>query len=573
MKGALERLADGLWLTLSLSAASLLAPRAAPILLPLALALFLAAPSLARRRKRPRWLTHAALLLLLFACGWTVYDQPGAPLDLFEDGVLLAPAQTYGMGGRPYIDTYPLHGWGADGGLDAFVFRIFGPTLETFRLRRAALTALGLPLLYAASFLLFGDSLWAGIGVLLSLSFCPFLSERQIPALLVLCLLLRAARTRRVADWIVSGALAGAALFFSFDFGLIVLSGGLAAALLVPVLGSGLRWRSPVSSALCFLAGAATGALPFLLRLAQQGAVRAFFLVSFVEIPATIIDTWGLPVDSASAIAAESGPVRFLVLLATGREMPALFLLLLLASGVTILLFRAARRSLEPLDLAAAASIAVAAVALRGALGRADAGHLALYGVLAGPPAAWILYRAAHVRRHRILLTGAVLAILAARLEPLRALAAQWNAIAGAPAARASAASDPRVARSGSATLPSGEARELAALKRVFDAMPPSQTFFDFANEPALYFLFDRKPPVRYCCVPFYETEEKQLEVIEALERVRPPLAILADGSGRDAFDGVPNRERVPRVAAYLDAHYEPYAEVYGRRIARRREP
>jgi hypothetical protein len=573
MRRALQRLADVSWLPLSCSAASLLAPRAAPALLPLALALFIAAPFFLRHRETPRWLARIALLLFLFACGWTVYHQPGAPLDLFEDGVLLSPAQTYAMGGRPYIDTYPLHGWGADGGLDAFVFRVFGPTLETFRLRRAALTALGLPLLAAASFLLLGDSLWAGIGLLLSLSFCPFLSERQIPALLVLCLLLRAARTRRPADWIFSGALAGVTLFFSFDFGVIVLLGGLVAAILLPVLECGWCWRPPVRGGLCFLGGAAAGAFPLLLRLAQHGAVRAFFLVSFVEIPATIIDTWGLPVDSASAIAAESGAVRFLLLLATGHEMPSLFLLLLLASGGTILLFRAAHRSLEPLDFAAAASIAVAAVALRGALGRADAGHLALYGVLAGPPAAWILYRAAHARRHRILLTGIVLATLLARLEPHRALTVQWNAIAGATGTRAAAAFDPHVPKSGRATLPAGEARELAALKQVFDSMPPGQTFFDFANEPALYFLFDRKSPVRYCCVPFYETEEKQLEVIAALERVRPPLAILAGGTPRDAFDGISNRERVPRVAAYLDTHYEPYTEVFGRRIARRRGP
>ena len=573
MRRALHQLADASWLPFSGSAAALLAPRAAPILLPLALALFLATPFLPHHSESPRWLSRAALLLFLFTCGWTVFHQPGGPLDLFEDGVLLAPAQTYGMGGRPYIDTYPLHGWGADGGLDALVFKIFPPTLETFRLRRAALTALGLPLLAVASFLLLGDLLWAGIGLLLSLSFCPFLSERQVPALFVLCLLLRASRTRRPADWIFSGVSAGASLFFSFDFGLIVLAGGLVAAALVPVLESGWRLRPPVRGGLLFLAGAGAGALPFLLRLAHEGAVRAFFEVSFVEIPSTIIDTWGLPVDSASAIAAESGAVRFLLLLTSGRQMPSLFLLLLLASAGTILLFRAARRSLEPLDFAAATSIAVAAVALRGALGRADAGHLALYGVLAGPPAAWVLFRAAHARQHRILLTGVVLAIFLARLEPHRALEVQWNAVAGAARFRAAAARDPRVERGGGATLPAGEARELHALKRIFDAMPAGATFFDFANEPALYFLFDRKPPVRYCCVPFYETEEKQLEVIAALERLRPPLAILAGGSWRDAFDGVSNRERVPRVAAYLDAHYEPYTVVFGRQIARRRQP
>ncbi len=573
MKGGLSRLADASGLSLLLSAAALVAGRAAPALLLLAVIAFFAAPLLYRKVKPPRGLANAPLLLFLFASGWTIYDKPGAPLDLFEDGHLLAPVQAYGMGARPYIDTYPLHGWGADGGLDAFVFHLFPPTLETFRLRRAAMTALGLPCLAAAAFLLFGDWLWAGIGLLFCLSLCPFLSERQMPALAALCLLLRAARERRSADWMLAGALAGSALFFSLDFGLIVLAGGLTAAILLPILEAGLHWRPGVSQGLCFLSGTAAGSLPFLLRLAHHGALRDFFRVSFIEIPATITDTWGLPAGSASAIAAESGAARFLWTLVRGDEMPSLFLLLLLAAGATILLFRTARRSLEPVDRAAAISLILAAVALRGALGRADAGHLALYGVFSGLPTAWILYRAAHAERHRGLLTCAVVAVLFVRLHPHQTLAIEWRAVTGAARERAAAASDPHVERSGRATLPARQAEELAALWRVLGSLPPGQTFFDFANEPALYFLFDRKPPLRYCCVPFYQTEEKQREVIAALEKERPPLAILAGASDRDAFDGVSNRERAPRVAAYLDRHYEPVTEIFGRRIAKRREP
>ena len=71
--------------------------------------------------------------------------------------------------------------------------------------------------------------------------------------------------------------------------------------------------------------------------------------------------------------------------------------------------------------------------------------------------------------------------------------------------------------------------------------------------------------------MPFYEPEEKQREVVEALDRIRPPLAILAGGSPRDAFDGISNRERAPRVAAYLDTHYEAAGNVAGRIIGRRR--
>ena len=229
---------------------------------------------------------------------------------------------------------------------------------------------------------------------------------------------------------------------------------------------------------------------------------------------------------------------------------------------MTLLFLRSASGPLEPVDRAAATALAVACAACRGALGRADAGHLALYGVFAGLPAAWILYRAARARRHAKLLSAAVLALLLARLHLHRIVALEVGAVANAAEARdAESRARPQAA-------------ELAALRLYFDsALAPGETFFDFGNEPALYFLLGRVPPTRYPCVPFYEAEEKQREVVEALERIRPPLAILAGGSPRDAFDGVSNRDRAPRVAAYLDAHYRPVDVILGRTIGRRTDP
>ena len=102
--------------------------------------------------------------------------------------------------------------------------------------------------------------------------------------------------------------------------------------------------------------------------------------------------------------------------------------------------------------------------------------------------------------------------------------------------------------------------------------LAPGQTFFDYSNEPALYFLMNRTPPIRHGIVPFYEPEAKQREVIAALERIKPPLAILSGGSF-DAPDAISNRDRTPLVATYLDRAYEPVAKVAGRTLARRRIP
>lgn len=568
--GWLRRFAQFAWLAILLSAAALAAPNAARVLLPLSVLLFAGAPLLLPAPPCWRALTRISLLVFLFAAGFTVFYQPGRPIDLFEDGQLLASAQAYGAGGRPYIDTYPLHGWGADGGFDAILFRVFGRNLEVFWLRRAVMTALALAVLGWCSFQVFKGAGWAAVALLCSLGICPFLSERHLPAFVALGLVARAAGSARSRDWLLAGIASSATLFCTLDFGLIALGGGIAIALALAPDRSSHPWKPGTRSAFLFLYGAAAGGLPFLLWLFRQGALAAFFRVSFLEIPTTITETWGLPGGSVSGLL-QTSPTRFLFLLLLGDGMPALFLLTVLGSAMTLVLFRVSEGTIEPVDRAAAASIVFGCLALRGALGRADAGHLALYGVFAGPAAAWILYRASRARRSAGLLTAATALVFATRLNLHGIIGLEAGAVAGASRAREATAASETPGGGGPPELRS-QGSEIAVLRRSFDAgLKPGETFFDFANEPALYFLLGRTPPVRYSCVPLYEVEPKQREVVEALERFRPPLAILAGGSGRDAFDGVPNRERAPLVAAYLDARYEPIGKVGGRTIARRK--
>ena len=563
----LRGIAQFVWLAILLSTPVLVAPMAFP-LLPLAAGLTFAAPFVLPAPYCWKALTRMSLLIFLLAAGFTVAYQPGAPVELFEDGQMLAPAETYAAGGHPYIDTYPLHGWGADGGIDALVFRFFGRRLGVFWLRRAAATGLALAALGWACFQLFASVRWAAAALLCALGICPFLSERHLLVLVALGLLARAARTDRGSDWLLAGIASAATLFWTLDFGVIALGGGLVTALALPLASSERSLRLWARPALRFLAGAGAGGLPFLLWLSRERAVTAFFRVSFVEVPRTVTDTWGLPAGSVDKLL-QAGLARFPYLLLLEDGTLYFLLLAVLGSATSLFLLRASARALDPVDRGAAPVIAIACFALRGALGRADAGHFALYGVFAGLPAAWILYRASRARRYAGLLSAAVGLLLLARLHLPRIIGFEAEAITGASHARAAAVS-PR------GRLPAAEPQsgELSALRRSFDAqLAPGETFFDFANEPALYFLLGRTPPTRFSCVPLYEEEGKQREVVAALERVRPPLAILAGGSYRDAFDGVSNRERAPLVAAYLDARYEPIGKVSGRTIGRRRVP
>jgi len=562
------------WVPVALSAGAAAFPQAAPPFLAAALFALLALPVLAPDFLRRPGLLGPAVALFLFACGLAVYRQPGGPFDLFEDGQILAAADAYGGGGRPYLDTYPIHGWGADGGLDAFLFRIFGATLETFRARRAVMTAAAFAFLAAAAGALFRPFAWKAVAFLAALCLCPFVSERQMLAFASLAFLLEGARSDRLRDFFLAGTLGSCELFYSLDLGLVLLSGGLAGAATRPLVASGFRRIAPgIRDAAAFAGGALAASLPFLTILLRAGSLGAFLRTSFFEIPGTIGDVWGLPVGSARDLLAQADPRTVLLEIGRNASQSGLFLLVVVSASAATALLRAAHGKFEGPDGAAWIAIVVTAVALRGVLGRADAGHFALYGVFAGLPAAWLLYRASHAPSARVLLTAAALAFLLLRLRPLATVSQELGAIAAGKKTReAWRQAGVRVPRSGRATVSAKEAEDVLALSRYMDArLSPQETFFDFANEPGLYFLLARRMPVRFSCVPCYESPDHQEEVIARLKSERPPIAILAGGSGRDAFDGVSNRTRAPRVAAYLDAVYEPGEEVRGRRMARRR--
>ncbi|HUJ13340.1 MAG TPA: hypothetical protein VL284_06055, partial [Thermoanaerobaculia bacterium] len=94
----------------------------------------------------------------------------------------------------------------------------------------------------------------------------------------------------------------------------------------------------------------------------------------------------------------------------------------------------------------------------------------------------------------------------------------------------------------------------------VVNPLSPGDTFFDFANMPGLYFVLDRRCPVRMYEVPFYETEELQREVIGELERNPHVKLALMQFTNRDDvwIDNVPNPIRAPLVFAWLRAHFRP---------------
>jgi hypothetical protein len=512
----------------------------------------------------PPW-AIVLVLLVVFAAAYGIWGPAKGPIELFEEGQVLAAMHVYLDGGVPYRDTYPVHGWGTDGGVDSVAARLFGRTVDVARTRRAIWASLGVSALALAAWGLFRRPLWSLFAFVLALCLCSYPSERQAAAFAGLAALVRAARSGRPRSWCLAGAVAAAVLFYALEYGLFLLAAGTLALATAALLER--RFREVGGAGLAFVEGAALGAAPFAATLAARGAFLPFLRISFQELPATIVDVWGLPAASAIPLFRDGTAWAVAQALLRREGVPWLFHAAVLALAAALLLFRSARPGWSRTDHAALAATWFAILAMRGALGRADAGHLVMHGVFAALPASWLLFRAAHAPHGQWLLAPALAAGLVAVARPIRLAAVLRDALRRAPQCERPLGDRGR--------MPCAQADDLGALRGWMDReLPAEQTFFDYGNEPALYFLLERRPPVRFPCAPCYPSEAAQREVIAALEREKPPVAILSSGSWTDAFDNVPNRERTPLVAAYLDRHYAPAGLVGPRMLAvRRPEP
>jgi len=517
-------------------------------------------------------LLRGALLIFAFAFSWRVHWLGSYPLDLFEEGTSLSYANEYRKGASPYIDTYPLHGWGADGGVDAITFSLVPATVHAARVRQTFWASLAFLCFGAVCVAVYRSAWWGAIAFLLTLSVRWLFHERQLLAVAALLLLVIAVQDNRWVLAAFAGVLAGWATFHSLDFGLMIVVAGVSGLLLLTRLRSQSRHSYPLL--LSFTSGVILGGIPLLLVLALDGAVGEFAEISFREIPLWIDAAWGHPAGSAWEALLSVRSETDLVQLLAGRAgpMPSLFLIILLATCAASWLMRAADRQLTRVDTGFLICLLFACVAMRGVLGRADEEHLGRYGFFAGMTGVWLLRSAWRSGRARGLLVLASGLLVFAGFHPARAL--EWQLATVENSARRDRAV-PRapIPRGGGMGYPAEQAAELQAVVGFLGAnLGEGETFFDFSNEPALYFLTDRRMPTRFNGPAQYGSPAKQQEVIDALERTRPPLAILPFGA-LGALGGISNRDRAPDVARYLDEHYQVESVIAGRPIARRRRP
>ena len=271
------------------------------------------------------------------------------------------------------------------------------------------------------------------------------------------------------------------------------------------------------------LAAAIALALPFVVLLAARADIPRFLHDSFVVIPSAIDAVWALPAPkpfTAAGLRYYLPPVFYGLLLAIGwkRRDPRILIVAILS----IVLFRTAA-------------------------GRVSWSHTRFATPLLG------------------------IAFVAFVLEPLRnriamavlALAAVFyfevpqNAVAGAKLlAQWPQRQKPEgmVRALGIYTTPDN-ATQLQTLKNYVDSLGPGP-ILDFTNERALYFLLKRKPPARCFDIPMLSNYQLLNEAMLELQ-ANPPLAVILGGEPSVAvFDGVPNHDRVPELARWIDVTY-----------------
>ena len=490
-----------------------------------------------RRRVLPAMLV--VFMVMLF-----IHDHPYALMDPFHEGEHLTAGSLLKSGQRPYRDFYIFHGLATDAGLDAFALSL-GQRPSPLRVRRqetildAATLALLVPIAAEVT------ATYAGMALGVFVSLCGmaafwlpiFPYYRLAPVLLAVLGLLRYCRNGRAAPLFLAFASSTLGILWSLDTGSYALAGTAVAFVVLRLLrleSRPLPWFRVVVMAVI------AALLPMIVLLAVRADIRQFAIDSFVIMPRAIDATWALPGPApftAEGIRYFLPPILYGLLLAYAvlairRREPALAARLIIIAAFAILLFRTAS-------------------------GRVGWSHTRFAAPLLG--IAVVAFVVEPLWRSRRRVAVALLAVpLFFFFEIAPNSVSAVKLLAGWRSRQRHVGLVPYPMKPGRGIYASPEnAADLAALSAAIDALGPKDaTILDFSNERALYYLLGRKAPIRCMEISMLSNETMLGEAMAQLN-AHPPLCVIVSGYAEiAAFDGVSNRQRVPDLAAWIDANY-----------------
>lgn len=493
-----------------------------------------------RREHASRPWLIAILTVIVFATMLFVHDHPYAHMDDFHEGEHLTPAFLYQEGARPFADVFVLHGLVSDGAFNALVLGHPPSPLRTRRLQTfldAATLALLVPIAAEVTMTTTGlvGAVIASLCGVAALWVPVFPYFRLAPVLLAALGLLRWTRNGRAGSLFLAFASATLGVLWSLDTGTYALAGTAIAFFI-------LRWlkleakpmSKPEATAMPWqrvaLLAVAALFLPLVILWLLHADVMRFVRDSFVVIPSAIDAVWSLPAPkpfTAEGIHYYLPPIVYGFLAALGwkRRDPRMLIVIVLS----IVLFRTAS-------------------------GRVSWSHTRFAVPLLG------IAFVAFLESVRSRIAIALLAIAAfVYFEVPQNFAAGGKLLAEWSSRQHEGLVRHPLARGIYTT--EQNATELATLKGYLDGLGEG-TILDFTNERALYFLLKRKPPARCFDIPMLSAPALRAETMRSLD-VHPPLAVILGGDPAIAvFDGVPNHDRVPELAKWIDAHYPQRTEI-----------
>ena len=479
------------------------------------------------------------LTLYSYANALSLTTAEGKPrIDFFEDGHALQPASEYLRGELPYRDTLPAHGLIEDGLFDVAAMKLGGVTLGSRTKARVVVGSLVTVALYAVAFAATGSAEAAFFAVLLALMTGVWRgSIRFLPALIVLAWLAAAVRGRRPRLFAYAGFFVVICGLTSLDFA--------AYAFLALVVAAFRTGRVAMKHAVI---GIAAATIPLFITLALLGILDDFLRGTFIETlsagPAYTMNFF-TPPPAMESIAAFPDVLAVLL----NRDAFPYIFWGIAAIFAGVMLTRRASRRLEPLVILAVFIVATA-------ISYAERHHL-YFGMLA---AVLVIALILHLvrRRHVAMATLAIVATIAMAGPTTHMGVIGWMRRGRGPMGPGFSELA-HIPRARGAWIHETDAKVIESVRKYLAlSMHPDETFFDFTNSGLLYFVFNRDCPIREYEVAFYETEERQREVIRRIESNPKVRAVLVPPHphGRITVDGVPNAERAPLVWAYLQANF-----------------
>jgi hypothetical protein len=469
--------------------------------------------------------------------------------DLFEDQQHIVPAAEMLRGEKPYRDIIPAHGFVQDALLDYVVFRTGPVTLGRALKVRGLISGTIIIAHYALVAAATGSP-----EVGLASTFLAMLlgtaggSFRVLPAITTLAFIAYALR-RRDPRWLaVAGACVVVCILTSLDQG---------AYLLLTIFIAALRFDDR-KRALFFTAGG--GGITGLVALAVM-AIDGI-AIDFVRVTMFEIATLG-PVYSLSAFDAPASlqhlnnvPEVLGVLLDKSAFGYVLWPIIMLLTVVAL----TSKQTMTPRRRAQREAFLIIGIyGVITALSYAERHHL-LWQFVAAPLISISIFR---LFRSRIPLARAaapavvIITLMIAQPTAHIAIAGSLRHTHGALDPTDRELPLPRAR--GALTKSTDAAVIEIVLRYAATHLKTNETWFDFTNRGNLYFLLNRDCPIRQLEVAFYETDERQREVIRRIEQ-NPGIgfALMPADPDTTAVDAIPNRARAPLVYAYLTSHFTP---------------